>query len=108
MVLIPSIDPAGGAGSGSGNGLEFINSSHKYIVENVWAGWNDGDGSFVVIEGNRQDWVPRPVSVKSWQVAIFDEAPLRGTKPILANAFAVENVAYHWKRGRIVRPGGAA
>lgn len=66
-----------------------------------------GDGSFVVIEGSRRDWVPRPVTVKSWQVGLFDEAPLRGTAPILANAFAVENVAYRWKRGRIVRPGGA-
>ena len=65
-----------------------------------------GDGSFVVVEGSRQDWVPRPVAVKDWQVSLFDEAPLRGTTPILANAFAVENVAYHWKRGRIVRPGG--
>ncbi len=67
-----------------------------------------GDGSFVVIEGSRQEWLPRPVSVKRWQVGIFDEVPLRGTAPILANAFAVENVAYRWKRGRIVRPGGTA
>lgn len=66
----------------------------------------EDDGSFVVIEGSRQDWVPRPVRVKSWHVSLFDEAPLRGTKPILANAFAVEGVSYRWKRGRIVRPGG--
>jgi uncharacterized protein YqjF (DUF2071 family) len=65
-----------------------------------------GDGSFVVIEGSRQDWVPRPVRVKNWHVRLFDEAPLRGTKPILANAFAVEGVSYHWKKGQIARPGG--
>jgi uncharacterized protein YqjF (DUF2071 family) len=68
----------------------------------------EGDGSFVVIEGSRQDWVPRPVRVKNWHVSLFDEVPLRGTRPILANAFAVEGVSYHWKKGRIVRPGGAA
>ena len=64
------------------------------------------DGSFVVIEGRRADWTPRPISVKDWQVGLFEEAPLRGVKPILANAFAVENIAYRWSCGRIVRPGG--
>lgn len=64
------------------------------------------DGSFVVIEGRRADWTPRPVTVKNWHVGLFDETPLRGVKPILANAFAVENIAYRWDRGRIVRPGG--
>jgi len=64
----------------------------------------EGDGSFVVIEGSRQDWVPRPIQIKNWRVGLFEEAPLRGVKPILANAFAVENVSYRWKRGRIVPP----
>lgn len=68
----------------------------------------EDDGTFVVIEGSRQDWVPRPVAVKHWQVGLFDEPPLQGTAPILANAFAVENVSYRWKKGRIVRPGGVA
>jgi hypothetical protein len=68
----------------------------------------ESDGTFVVIEGSRQDWVPRPVVVKKWRVGLFDEPPLLGTTPILANAFAVENVSYRWKKGRIVRPGGVA
>jgi hypothetical protein len=68
----------------------------------------ESDGRFVVIEGARQDWVPRPVRVMNWQVGLFDETPLRGTKPILANAFAVEGVSYRWKRGRLVTPGGRA
>lgn len=65
------------------------------------------DGTIVVIEGSRADWVPRPVWVKQWQVGLFDEPPLAGTTPILANAFAVENVSYRWEKGRIVRPKGA-
>jgi hypothetical protein len=68
----------------------------------------EDDGSFVVIEGSRQDWVPRPVAVKKWQVSLFDETPLRGTEPILANAFAVEGISYRWKKGRVVRPGDAS
>ena len=64
------------------------------------------DGSFVVIEGVRAGWVPRPVVVKDWHVGLFDESPFLGTKPILANAFIVENIAYRWDRGRIVKAGG--
>jgi len=66
----------------------------------------ENDGTFVVIEGSRQDWVPRPIVVRNWQIGLFDEPPLRGTTPILANAFAVENVSYRWQKGRIVRLGG--
>ncbi len=66
------------------------------------------DGTFVVIEGSRTDWVPRPVHVKSWHVSLFDELPLRNAEPILANAFAVEGVSYRWEKGRIVTPGASS
>jgi hypothetical protein len=64
------------------------------------------DGSFVVIEGSRESWKPRPVEVKSWEVALFSEPLLRDARPVLANAFMVENVDYRWSKGRIVNPGG--
>ncbi len=60
------------------------------------------DGRFVVIEGSRLNWTPRPIAVKNWEVGLFQEEAFRGTKPILANAFSVENVNYRWNRGRIV------
>lgn len=65
------------------------------------------DGRLVVIEGRRTDWVPRPVAVKDWSVGLFNEAPLNGATPVLANAFAVENIDYRWSKGRIVSPGAA-
>ena len=65
---------------------------------------HEGGGRFVVIEGKRAEWSPRPVLVKEWDVAMFSEEPFRGTPPILANAFAVENVPYRWERGRLVTP----
>ncbi len=68
----------------------------------------EDDGAFVVIEGSRQSWVPRPVTIKQWQVSLFSEPAFHGTKPILANAFSTQDVSYHWKKGRIVRPGGKA
>jgi uncharacterized protein YqjF (DUF2071 family) len=66
----------------------------------------EDDGVFVVIEGNRQNWVPRPVTIKKWQVGLFNEPAFNGTKPIIANAFSTQDVSYHWKKGRIVRLGG--
>lgn len=62
----------------------------------------EDDSTIVVVEGQRQHWEPRPISVSHWRVSLFDELPLREAHPILANAFIVEDVAYHWKRGRIV------
>jgi len=70
----------------------------------------EGGGRFVVIEGKRAVWKPRPVKVTSWKVGLFDDAPFRGVTPVLANAFRVENVPYRWERGRLVTPmpaGGA-
>jgi len=64
------------------------------------------DGSFVVIEGSRTDWTPRPVRLKSWKVGLFDEPPLNGAPAIAANAFAVDHIPYRWLRGRRVKPGG--
>lgn len=68
----------------------------------------EDDGHFIVIEGSRQNWVPRPIPVLDWHVSLFHEAPLRGTKPILANAFTVEAVSYRWEKGRVVRPADGA
>lgn len=67
----------------------------------------EGERRYVVIEGRRAEWKPRPVSVKHWQVGLFREGPLRDVEPILANAFAVENIDYRWERGRVVQTGGA-
>jgi hypothetical protein len=66
---------------------------------------DNGDGRFVVIEGRRSEWTPRPVVVKRWKVAMFDEAPFSGNTPVLANAFMVEGVPYRWERGRLITPG---
>ncbi|MBN9693693.1 MAG: DUF2071 domain-containing protein [Verrucomicrobia bacterium] len=66
---------------------------------------DEGDGRFVIIEGSRADWTPRPIAVERCEVALFQEPPFREAMPLLANAFAVENVAYRWARGRVVTPG---
>lgn len=62
----------------------------------------EGEDRMVVVEGSRQHWEPRPIHVTAWRVAMFDETPLCNVTPLLANAFMVEDVAYRWKRGRLV------
>jgi hypothetical protein len=62
------------------------------------------DGSFVVIEGSRAEWSPRPVRLLDWKVGIFQDSPLAGATPLPANAFAVNDISYRWERGRIVKP----
>lgn len=64
----------------------------------------EGDGRFVVIEGTRADWTPRPVTLKHWNVSLFGEAPLKDFIPRAANAFTVRDIDYRWQRGRIVKP----
>ena len=65
-----------------------------------------GNGDFVVIEGTRQSWSPRPVHLRHWKVSLFEELPFQGTSPVVANAFMVRDVPYRWERGRIIRKQG--
>ncbi len=55
----------------------------------------------LVVEGVREAWKPRPVRVEEAVVPYFAEQGLAG--PVLASAFVIEGVAYHWERGRRVR-----
>jgi hypothetical protein len=52
----------------------------------------------VIIEGVRQHWQPEPVAIEQAHVGFLSQLPL--SKLVLANAFLVRNVPYHWKKGR--------
>lgn len=53
----------------------------------------------LIIEGVRSNWKPEPIEVNSELVGFFKEWNLNeGT---LANAFIVEKIPYHWKKGKI-------
>lgn len=59
--------------------------------------------SIVVVEGARQHWEPKPVSVKLRRLDFFARPPFATEGlPVLANAFWVHDVAYSWKRGVLV------
>jgi hypothetical protein len=51
----------------------------------------------LIVEGVRSDWKPRPVKVLRHHIPHLDQLGLGHA--ILANAFVVENIPYHWKKG---------
>lgn len=51
----------------------------------------------LIVEGVRSDWKPEPVRVLSHQIPFLSE--LGHDNAILANAFVVRNIPYHWKKG---------
>jgi hypothetical protein len=52
----------------------------------------------LLVEGVRQNWQPQPVVVETCQVGFLDDLALDGI--ILANAFMLRQVPYHWQKGR--------
>jgi hypothetical protein len=64
--------------------------------------------SIIMIEGVRKEWKPQPVAVEVLRNTFFDQPRFAGCKPVLANAFHVENISYEWRRGiREALPKGA-
>ena len=55
--------------------------------------------SIIRVQGMRQDWIPRPVSVKVHRNTFLEQDRFRDAGAILANAFYLENVPYAWKPG---------
>ncbi len=51
-----------------------------------------------IVEGVRSEWKPRPVRVLAHEIPFLSALGLSGSR--LANAFAVENIPYRWRRGR--------
>lgn len=51
----------------------------------------------LIVEGVRSEWKPRPVRVLSHRIPHLDHLGLGHA--VLANAFVVENIPYHWKKG---------
>lgn len=54
-------------------------------------------GKVLIIEGVRQNWIPKPVQVNSYSFSFLNKM----TDLKLANAFVIEKVPYYWKKGKI-------
>lgn len=55
--------------------------------------------AIVAIQAARTNWTPAPVAVDVTRIAFFDHPMFRGCTPVLAAAFHVSGVDYHWNRG---------
>jgi len=55
----------------------------------------------LIIEGVRQDWVPQPVRIIDYHFSFLQSPAFDGA--LLANAFVINNVPYHWKKGKVER-----
>src|SRR4051812_1376643 len=62
--------------------------------------------SIISVLGVRGSWAARPVRVSVEKATYFRREPFSKAKPILANAFYVENVPYRWQRGRKLNGSG--
>jgi hypothetical protein len=55
--------------------------------------------SIIRVEGVRQRWEPRPVSVTVHRNTFLEQEPFKDAGAILANAFYLEDVPYSWRPG---------
>lgn len=61
--------------------------------------FDESKNEVLIIEGVRSNWKPEPLEIELESVGFFEEKNLKDGIP--ANAFIVENIPYHWKKGKI-------
>jgi hypothetical protein len=61
--------------------------------------YNPTTKEVLIIEGVRQNWTPAPVRVIGYDFGFLKSIKLENS--ILANAFAIKNIPYYWKKGKI-------
>jgi len=53
----------------------------------------------LIVEGARENWHPEPVMIRECVTPFLDTLQIENCH--LSNAFIINNVPYHWKKGRI-------
>ncbi len=61
--------------------------------------YNENTKEVLIIEGVRQNWKPSAVEVNEYHFEFLETLNLK--KPVLANAFVIRDIPYHWKKGKI-------
>lgn len=61
--------------------------------------YNENKKEVLIIEGVRQNWIPKPIEVTNYHFGFLDSLHLKNHT--LANTFIIENIPYHWKKGKI-------
>ena len=60
---------------------------------------NEERREILIIEGVRQNWTPKPISIQSAKIGFLEQQNFKSIVP--ANAFIIENIPYYWKKGRL-------
>lgn len=60
---------------------------------------NTREKTILTILGLRQNWTPQPVKVEHYHFDFLNKLELQNM--VLANAFEIKNIPYHWEKGRI-------
>jgi len=61
--------------------------------------YNKKQKSILIIEGVRKNWKPVPIEVEKYHFHFLESLKLKNV--VLANAFEITNVPYHWKKGKL-------
>lgn len=61
--------------------------------------FNEKKNEVLIIEGVRENWIPKPVTVIKNEIGFIQENGFNNA--VLANAFIIQNIPYYWKKGRI-------
>jgi hypothetical protein len=61
--------------------------------------FTSADKKILIIEGVREDWMPKPIRVLDYRFPFLDHLKIADIK--LANAFVIENIPYYWKKGKV-------
>ncbi len=60
--------------------------------------YNSDNKTVLIIEGVRENWIPKPLKVINYDFEFLNTFNLKDA--VLANAFIIENIPYHWKKGK--------
>lgn len=60
--------------------------------------YNKAKREVLIIEGVRENWTPKPIEIKEYHFEFLKILKLNN--PVLANAFIIQNIPYHWKKGK--------
>lgn len=61
--------------------------------------YNKTSKEVLIIEGVRENWTPTPIEVLDYDISFLKK--FNFSQIILANAFIIKDIPYHWKKGRI-------
>ncbi|GGD29304.1 DUF2071 domain-containing protein [Hyunsoonleella pacifica] len=61
--------------------------------------YNNISKEVLIIEGVRQNWKPSPIKIEDYNINFLNNLNLKGI--VLANAFIINKIPYHWKKGKI-------